>query len=86
MADQTSLAFTSPIDPAAWNPYWLAFSRAHGRHPAEKRPGLACDFILWMSQRWQEWRRANGRAELQRLAPEDHAAFGRDLAERFPAA
>ena len=84
MTAQESLPLTGAVDPAAWNPYWLAFARAHGRHPAEKRRGLACDFIIWMSQRWQEWRRANMRAEFQRLAPEDHAAFARELAERYP--
>mgnify|MGYP001190353534 CR=1 FL=1 len=84
MTAQASLPLTDAVDPAAWNPYWLAFSRAHGRHPAEKRQGLACDFILWMSARWQEWRRANGKTASEQLWPEDHAAFARELSERYP--
>lgn len=74
----------APAEPRAWNPYWLAFARAHGRDPAT--PGMACDFILWMSQRWQEWRRQNGRGPHERLRPEDHAAFAAELAERHPVA
>lgn len=82
---QLELSAVEPIDPAAWNPYWLAFSRAHGRHPAERRRGLACDFILWMSQRWQEWRAEHGRTRYQALYPDDHAAFATWLEQRTTA-
>ena len=48
----------------AWNPRYLAYCRAHGEtDPVVMRErnlqrwpgGPGVGFILWMSQRWQQW-------------------------------
>lgn len=50
------------------NPRYLAYVRSHGRTVDEMSAadeedwpgGRACGFILWMSQRWQQWAKLRG--------------------------
>lgn len=81
-----------------WNPYFVAYAATNGRtcaaqveHDREEYPGGSMvGFILWMNQRWAEWRELRGvprtipSAPLQGaphgfwfhiLSPSDHADF-----------
>jgi len=70
------------------NPRYLAYCRAHGRDPVsmlafdrERAPGGHMGpFIRWVSDRWEEWRRANGRRPME-SHPDDHAPFDAWLLE-----
>lgn len=72
------------------NPYYVAFAGTESVTCEEKRRreyerwpgGAACGFILWMSDRWQEWakfkgyrRTASGSNDTM-LSDYDHAEFG----------
>lgn len=67
----------------AWNPRYVAYARAHQRGPeemlaldCEQAPGgRMAPFIIWMSQRWQEWRRANGLRPSEHVPEAGHAEF-----------
>ena len=47
-----------------YQPRYLAYCKAHGRKPEEQMEhdreqwpgGIMCGFILWMSQKFAEWR------------------------------
>lgn len=71
-----------PAETKALNPYWAAYARATHCEPegVTARDGNCAEFMVWMSQRWQEWRRANGKPSIGSvrgsLSDEDHARFG----------
>ena len=74
-----------PLEAVDYQPRYLAYCRAHGRtpeamlaHDSDAWPGgRLCGFILWISDRWHEWRVATGsRAHaLDRKTDAEHAAF-----------
>ena len=57
----------------SWNPRYLAYSAAHLRTPAEQLRhdvaeypgGCMAGFLIWIKQRWRQWRALNG------FGPED---------------
>lgn len=69
--------------PREWNPYYLAYSTAHGRNPDAQLAhdvvrwpgGKMCGFILWMHARWEEWRAATMTLDYA-LTPAQRDAFG----------
>ena len=60
-----------------WNPYFVAYAATHGRtcqaqieHDREAWPGGSmCGFILWMQDRWTEWRTLRRIPRLTPCAP-----------------
>lgn len=72
-------------DPAkAWNPRYVAYARSHGLTPEAQAAadaaawpgGRNTGFMLWVRERWAEWRAANGRPlDGDRLSDADHASF-----------
>lgn len=67
-----------------WNPRYEAYARAHGRapeamleHDDERWPGgKMCGFMVWVSQRKQEWMKLHGRkGDLGLVSDEDQASF-----------
>ena len=66
-----------------WNPRYEIYALAHGRTPdemlaydRERCPGgHMAEFMIWCSQRWAEWRKANGRRRDDPLWAEDHVSF-----------
>ncbi len=66
-----------------WNPRYVAYAASNGltpeaqmEHDTEEFPGgKMAGFILWMSRKWQEWRKANGRKWWDPTSDEDQAAF-----------
>ncbi len=67
-----------------WNPYYLTYAAASGLSPeamlhydSERFPGgKMCGFIIWMSQRWQEWDALNKHRRDHVRFPEEHTRFG----------
>jgi hypothetical protein len=67
----------------AWNPRYVVYASAHQRGPdemlaldCERAPGgRMAPFIIWMSQRWQEWRRQNGMRPSEHVSGAGHAEF-----------
>lgn len=67
----------------SWNPRYVAYSRAHQRGPdemlafdRERAPGgHMAPFMIWMSQRWQEWRQANGMKPNEHVPEAGHVEF-----------
>jgi hypothetical protein len=66
-----------------WNTRYVQWARAHG-NTAEKQlvadeeawpGGKMTGFVLWMSNRWEEWRFVNNRKHDTILSAEDHRAF-----------
>lgn len=76
---------SSSIDPTTvWvNPRYEAYARAVGRaadeqlrHDRRQWPGGSmAGFMLWIAERWAEWRAANDRLGSEPLSDADHAAF-----------
>ena len=70
------------VSDSGWNPRYVAYARAHGRDPAtmlaiDKRRlpgGCMVGFLVWMSTRWQEWRR-------ERAVPSDAILWMTDYAD-----
>jgi hypothetical protein len=71
----------------SYQPYYLAYCRAHGRDPEEQHAhdverypgGCMAGFTTWITGRWVEWRKANGLptgAYAPPLTPEQREAFG----------
>lgn len=72
-----------------WQPRWLAYCRATGIAPEDgwARDGNGARFIVWISQRWEEWAGSIGKGAGYRarvastgavpltLGPAEHAAF-----------
>lgn len=66
-----------------WNPRFLAYATSRGmtpeaalEHDREAYPGgVMCGFVLWINDRWKEWRRARGVPSLSVLGESDHADF-----------
>lgn len=66
-----------------YQPRFIAYATAHGRTPDEQIEqdridwpgGVMCGFILWMSDKWNEWRKLNGLAARDPLFDSDHASF-----------
>lgn len=77
-----------------YNPRYLAYCRAMGEPEPERMRALdkerwpaghMAGFMLWMSERWQEWHAARGlRRHAHVLSDDDHASFHRELQERWP--
>lgn len=74
-----------------WNHYYVAYGRAHGRtpeaqlaHDTDAFPGgRMAGYLVWIRERWQEWRAAKGyRLDRDILSEQDHADFGAWLATR----
>lgn len=68
----------------AWNQRYVAYAQAHGRspeamleHDGEQWPGgKMCGFMIWVSQRKQEWMQLHGRkGDLGLVSDEDHESF-----------
>lgn len=65
---------------AAYQPRYVAYARAHGRSPevqaaqdrVEHPGGCMVGYILWIGDRWREYRSAAG---WRPGAPADHAGF-----------
>lgn len=65
------------------NPRYVAYCTAHGSDPdamleadRERWPGgIMTGFVLWMSARWQAWRRLNSRGRFDAISAEDQKAF-----------
>jgi hypothetical protein len=72
-----------------WNPRFVAYARAHGKSPeamleADRETwsgGKMAGFMLWMSERWREWRSINRRGRDDVLSNEDHASFDAFISE-----
>jgi len=72
-----------------WNPRFVAYARSHGNSPeaqleldAEQWPGgKMAGFVLWISERWREWRSDNRRGRDDFLSNEDHASFDAFISE-----
>lgn len=72
-----------------WNPRYLNYCRVHGRQwrpedqiaaDRERWPGgCMAGFLLWIDQRWREWRWAHGIGPDDVLDGHDHKAFDRWL-------
>lgn len=66
-----------------WNPRYVAYAVAHGRSPEDMLAhdrsawpgGVMAGFMLWMSDRWQEWRSLHGYGTYDVLFDADHASF-----------
>jgi hypothetical protein len=69
------------------NPRYIAYCQAHGRsageqlsYDREKYPGgVMAGFILWLGEKWFEWRTNNKRKRDDILSDEDHSSFDRYL-------
>jgi len=68
-----------------FQPRYIAYAAAHGRTPddmiaydADRYPGgIMAGFILWIGDRWREWRAVNGRRADDVLSDADYASFDR---------
>lgn len=66
-----------------WNPRYLAYARANGRHPTMQQrhdhimfPGGAnAGFICWIANRWAEYRAERKLSLNAILSDADHKAF-----------
>lgn len=71
-----------------WNPRYLAYCagvppRSVLRRDRARWPGgVMCGFILWVSERWREFLKANPKVDRGFLSDQDHAAFTAWLLER----
>jgi hypothetical protein len=77
---------------AGWNPRYLAYCIDKGeRSPADmiRRDralwpgGHMTGFVLWIHQRWDEWRELSRYPKHAALGPEQHAHFDSWLADRM---
>jgi hypothetical protein len=74
---------TSSCEDGGYQPRYLAYCASHGKTPAQMLRhdrkawpgGKMCGFILWISARWQEWKKANGRGRWDVLSQADHDNF-----------
>lgn len=70
-------------DFVGYQPRYIAYCRANGNTPqaqdvADRQlwpGGLMCGFILWTQNKWREWQKETGRADLNALTTADHDAF-----------
>jgi hypothetical protein len=75
-----------------FQPYYLAYARAHGRSPEEMLQadraaypgGRMAGYLVWIGSRVEEWRKLNGRARHDSLSSADRQAFGAWLSEVRP--
>ena len=66
-----------------WNPRYHAYAAAHGETPEsmmavdkDRWPGgKMAGFILWIGERWKEYREKNGMGQHDPLFKKDHDAF-----------
>jgi len=77
-----------PFDPGAWNPRYLAYSKAHGtpdpdemlEKDREAHPGgCMAGFIVWIDGRWTAWRKIKGYTWKTVMGPDGYAEFDRWL-------
>ena len=67
----------------SYQPRYAAYARAHGKtpeqmagHDEEQWPGgCMCGFILWIGDRWREWRKLKGYSHNWILSEADHVEF-----------
>lgn len=85
MAQQTA------EDAQEFNPRFVAFARSEGKTPGrklselkERRTGTMMPFILWISDKWTEWKKLNGRDSFAHVSTADHAAFDKWLNVEVP--
>lgn len=81
----------APVNPAEWNPYYLAYARAHGRHPEaqlaadrERWPGgRMCGFILWSGEQRRAFIAKHGPlARGEFMTPDERETFAAWLSAR----
>lgn len=73
-----------------WNPRYVCYAKAHGKTPdgmlaydRERFPGgVMGAFIIWIDQRWAEWRALRGRRHDDPLWIHDHEDFDAWLAAK----
>lgn len=66
-----------------WNPYYIAYAKAHGTTPAEIAAvgeAVGLGFVLWMGERWRQWRALVGLPNDSALLPSHHEQFASWLA------
>lgn len=57
-----------------WNPRFVAYCVDHGHGP-DAHDGSMCGFVMWIGQRWREWRTAKRMRPDSPLSTQDHAEF-----------
>ena len=75
-----------------WTFRYRQYARVNGNtpdgqlsHDEKAYPGgKMAGYMIWIGQRWQEWRKAHGRKQNDILSKEDQASFDAYL-ERIPA-
>ncbi len=66
-----------------WNPRYVAYAEAHGFDPDTMLAadevlwpgGKMCGFMVWIGERWREWRESRGVGRNAVLGSDDHADF-----------
>lgn len=71
-----------------YHPRFLAFAASQGATPQEAsergRPLKGRPYVIWIGERWTEWRKLRGRSAYSHLTAADHADFDAWLADNFP--
>lgn len=66
-----------------WNRRYVVYARAHGQTPEQMGSsdvqlwpgGRMTGYIVWIEERWSEYRALRGWIRQYPLSPADHAAF-----------
>jgi len=60
-----------------WNPRYVLYATAHGNTPEQQKLKDKSNFQYagWITERWAEWRKLNGRTRWSGLERKDHSAF-----------